>query len=131
MAHEKVKSSGKVVVFVGLSWIVQSIGRLSFAALGGPVGMGKFLDNPVSYATSAMLFIMFLFLGVFGLIAVFGLLTRRKWGFWSILLVSIATIAFDIWGLTIQSTAAIGFIVPVISILTLYPKKSQLLATMK
>jgi hypothetical protein len=113
MAHEKVKSSGKVVVFVGLSWIVQSIGRLSFAALGGPVGMGKFLDNPVSYATSAMLFIMFLFLGVFGLIAVFGLLTRRK------------------WGLTIQSTAAIGFIVPVISILTLYPKKSQLLATMK
>jgi len=131
MAHEKVKSSGKVVVFVGLSWIVQSIGRLSFAALGGPVGMGQFLDNPVSYATSAMLFIMFLFLGVFGLIAVFGLLTRRKWGFWSILLVSIATIAFDIWGLTIQSTAAIGFIVPVISILTLYPKKSQLLAAMK
>jgi len=89
------------------------------------------LVAPVSYATSAVLFVMFLFLGVFGLIAVSGLLTRRKWGFWSILLVSITTIAFDAWGLTIQSTAAIGFIIPVISILILYPKKSKLLATMK
>jgi len=39
------------------------------------------------------------------------------------MLVSIATIAFDIWGLTIQATAAIGFIVPVISIITLYLRK--------
>jgi uncharacterized membrane protein (DUF2068 family) len=85
--------------------------------------MGHFLDIPIPYTTSLVLFIMFLSLGILGLVAAFGLLTRRKWGFWSIMLVSIATIAFDIWGLTIQATAAIGFIVPVISIITLYPRK--------
>ncbi|MEM2926419.1 MAG: hypothetical protein QW220_06205 [Candidatus Bathyarchaeia archaeon] len=128
--HERKYGAGKIdkkIVFVGLLWILQSFGRIFFAVLGTPEGMGKFLDTPVSYATSLILFLMFLSLGVFGLIATIGLLTKRKWGFWSTIGVSIATIAFDLWGLTIQSSAAIGFIIPVISILILYPKKSQLL----
>jgi hypothetical protein len=128
MVHEKAFG---MVVFVGFLWVLQSVGRIAFAAIGSPLGMGQFLDAPISDATSIVLFVMFLFLGVFGLIAAFGLLTRRKWGFWSTMLVSVATIAFDIWGLTIQSTAAIGFIIPVISILTLLSKKSKLLADMR
>lgn len=129
MVYEKIGKTIKEVVFVGFLWILRSVGRL-FAALGTPVGMVQFLDEPISNTTSLILFVMILFLGVFGLIAAFGLPMRRKWGFWSTLLVSIVTIAFDVWGLTIQSTAAIGFIVPGISILTLYPEKSQLLAAM-
>jgi hypothetical protein len=39
---------------------------------------------------------MFLFLGVFGLIVALFLLIKQKWGFLSIMLVSIATIAFEI-----------------------------------
>ncbi|MGB9853831.1 MAG: hypothetical protein ACPLRY_03370 [Candidatus Bathyarchaeales archaeon] len=117
-------------VFVGFLWIIQSVGRLSFAAVGTPTGMGQFLDAPISDTISFVLFMMFLLLGVFGLIAAFGLLARRKWGFWGTIFVSVTTIAFDIWGLTIQFTAAIGLIVPLISILYLYPKKSQLFATM-
>lgn len=119
----------KAVVFVGFLWIVQSVGRLCFAVIGTPEGMGQFLDAPISYGTSVTLFGMFLFLGVLGLVAVSGLLTRRKWGFWSTMLASFATIAFDIWGLTIQFTAAIGLVVPIISIIILYPKKTQLLST--
>jgi len=121
----------KGTVFVGFLWIIQSFGRLSFAVLGTPTGMRQFLDVPISDNTSIVLFIMFLLLGVLGFIAAFCLLARRKWGFWGTIFVSAATIIFDIWGLTIQFTAAIGLIVPLISILYLYPKKSQMLATMR
>jgi len=95
-----------------------------------PGGMGQFLDVPVSYITSLTMFVMFLFLGASGLVAAYGLGRKQRWGFWGAILVSVATIIFDIWGLTIQYTAAMGFIVPAISILYLYFKKSQLLATM-
>jgi hypothetical protein len=128
MAGEK---RAKGTVFVGFLWIIQSFGRLSFAVLGTPTGMRQFLDVPISDITSLVLFIMFLLLGALGFIAAFGLLVRRKWGFWGTIFVSAATIIFDIWGLTIQFTAAIGLIVPLISILYLYPKKSQRLATMR
>lgn len=121
----------KGIIFVAFLWVVQSLGRLAFAALGTPTGMGQFLDAPVSSATSIVLFTMFLLLGVLGLVAVFGLLARRRWGFWSTVLVSAATIAFDVWGLTIQSTAAIGFIVPAISLIIIYTKRSQMLAAMR
>lgn len=117
----------KGTVFVGFLWIIQSVGRLYFAAAGTPTGMGQFLDVSISDIISFALFAMFLLLGVFGIIAASGLLARRKWGFWGTIAVSAATIAFDIWGLTIQFTAAIGLIVPLISILYLYPKKPQLL----
>ncbi|MEM2262654.1 MAG: hypothetical protein QXT10_01545 [Candidatus Bathyarchaeia archaeon] len=109
-----------IVVFVSFLWIVQSVGRLCFAAVGTPEGMGQFLDIPISPMTSAILFAMFLLLGVLGLIAALGLLAGQKWSFWSAMLASFATIAFDLWGLTIQFTAAIGLIVPTISIIALY-----------
>jgi hypothetical protein len=117
----------KTIIFVGFLWLVQSIGRLCFAAVGTPEGMGKFLDTPISSTTSVILFVMFLFLGILGLIAAYGLLKRSKWGFWSTMLASFATIAFDLWGLTIQFTAAIGLIVPIISILILYGRKRKFL----
>ncbi|MEM2703220.1 MAG: hypothetical protein QXR45_08675, partial [Candidatus Bathyarchaeia archaeon] len=113
---------GGRIILVGFLWLLQSIGRIFFAILGTPTGMGQFLNTPIHNLISLILFIMFLSLGVFGLITAFGLLTRRKWGFWSTMLVSISTVLFDLWGLTVQSSAALGFIIPVISILTLYPK---------
>ncbi|MBX5328713.1 MAG: hypothetical protein QHH18_05695 [Candidatus Bathyarchaeota archaeon] len=112
------------IILVGVLWLLQSVGRLSFAFVGTPEGMGKFLDVPISPTTSQILFVMFLFLGVCGIIAAFGVLAKQKWGFWAIIMVSIATVAFDIWGITLQYTAALGLIVPVISIFYLYLKKS-------
>ena len=131
MVNEEVKSSRKKpggVILVAFLWLLQSVGRLSFAILGMPGGMGRFLDVPISYATSLVMFVMFVFLGVFGLVATFVLWRNQKWGFWGIFLVSVVTIGFDIWGLTIQYSAAIGFIVPVISMLYLYFRRSQMLA---
>jgi len=122
------KSRG--VIFICILWLIQSIGRLSFATIGKPEGMGQFLDVPISYETSLVMFTMFLFLGICGFIATFGLLAKLKWGFWTMIFASIATIAFDLWGLTIQYTAALGFVVPAISIIYLYPRKSKLLAAM-
>ncbi|MEM3699895.1 MAG: hypothetical protein QXL57_03395 [Candidatus Bathyarchaeia archaeon] len=124
MVSEK---SGTLLIYI--LWLVQSLGRLFFAIAGTPGGMGQFLDVPISYETSLVMFVMFLLLGICGFIAAFGLLMRRKWGFWGIILASIATIVFDIWGFTIQYTAALGFVVPVISILYLYLKKSKLMKT--
>ncbi|MEM3459151.1 MAG: hypothetical protein QXN36_00980 [Candidatus Bathyarchaeia archaeon] len=132
MGKEKVEGSRlptRGTIMVSALWLLQSIGRLYFAFAGMPEGMGKFLDVPISPTTSQILFVMFLFLGICGLIAAFGLLAKQKWGFWAIIMVSIATIAFDIWGLTIQYTAAIGLIVPAISIVYLYLKKSQMLTS--
>jgi len=52
-------------------------------------------------------------------------------GFWAAVFVSVLTILFDIWGVTIQFTAAMGFVVPLISLLILFAKKSQLQESMK
>jgi hypothetical protein len=64
-------------------------------------------------------------------VAVAGLLLMRKWGFWATVFVSVSTILFDVWGVTVQFTAAMGFVVPVISLLILFIKKSQLQESMK
>lgn len=126
----KSEKRSKGILLVCILWLLQSIGRLCFAIIGTPEGMGQFLDTPISYAMSLVMFVMFLLLGIFGLITAFGLWRRRKWGFWGTIAVSVATIAFDIWGLTIQYTAALGFVVPAVSIIYLYPKKSKLLMAM-
>jgi hypothetical protein len=118
------------IILVSVLWLLQSLGRLFFAILGTPEGMGQFLDVSISYTTSLVMFVMFLLLGICGLIAAFGLWRRRKWGFWGTIAVSIATIVFDVWGITVQYTAALGFVVPAITLLYLYPKKSKLLASM-
>jgi len=36
----------KTVIFAGLLWIVQSVGRLCFAAFGTPEGMGEISGQP-------------------------------------------------------------------------------------
>ncbi|MEM2100397.1 MAG: hypothetical protein QXP45_03560 [Thermoproteota archaeon] len=125
------ESVERLVFLMGFLWLVQSVGRLYFAVLGTPGGTGRFLDAPIPYETSLVIFVMFLLLGVLGLVAVIGLFGKWRWGLRATLLVSVATIVFDIWGFTIQSTAAIGFIVPVISIICLYWKRTQLLEVMK
>jgi hypothetical protein len=60
MTYGKVKKSGKVtkeIIFVSFLWFLQSIGRLSFAILGGPAGMRKFLDVSISYTISLLYFL--------------------------------------------------------------------------
>jgi len=119
------KEQKKGLVFVVLLNFLQSFGRLSFAILGVRGGIDQFLDVPVSDTTSLILHVMFLFLGASGLVATYGLWKKQKWGFWAVIFVSVTTIIFDIWGITIQTTAAMGFVVPVLSICYLYFRRSQ------
>ncbi|MBU7032272.1 MAG: DUF2127 domain-containing protein [Theionarchaea archaeon] len=112
------------VLVVGLNFL-QSIGRLLFALMGLNGGIDQFLDVPVSTTTAQVLHVMFFFLGIMGFVAASGFWRKKMWGFWMILLISVITIAFDIWGFTIQETAALGFIVPVISLVYLIFRRSS------
>ncbi|MBU6997175.1 MAG: DUF2127 domain-containing protein [Theionarchaea archaeon] len=123
----EIPKKGKGVVFVALLNFLQASGRLLFAVAGLSGGIDQFLDVPVSEATTLVLHVMFFSLGICGLPAAYGLWRGKRWGFWAILLVSVVTILFDIWGYTIQKTAAIGFFVPVISIGYLYLERLRVL----
>ena len=118
-------STDKGLVLVVLLNFLQAVGRLLFAVLGMQGGIDQFLDVPVSDMTSLILHIMFFFLGVMGLVAAYGLWKKLTWGGWAVVLVSVITILFDIWGFTIQKTAAIGFFVPLVSLFYLYFRRSQ------
>ena len=123
------KSSKRVVV-PALFWVFQSVGRLIFGYLNATTP-GGLLDVEVPLLTVQIISLMFFLLGFFGLTAVIGLLKKRRWGVWATITVSILTIIFDIWGLTIQYTAAMGFIVPFISLIYFYFKRSQLMVELQ
>ena len=109
----------KGLIFVCLLAIIQSIARfaipLSLSTMDGPV-----LDNPVS--EEMMMFIngMFYLLGAFGFITAFGLWTQKRWGYLGTLVLSAATIVFDVWAMvTVQSSAAMGIVLPALFIVYL------------
>jgi len=122
------KTQRKNFAFIIFLNFFQSIGRLSFAVLGINGGINQFLDMPVPHMTSSIMHVMFLFLGIGGLVATYGFWRRQKWGLLAVIFVSLIAIVFDIWGVTIQTTAAMGFVVPLVSIGYIYFRKSQLLA---
>ncbi|MFW9944656.1 MAG: hypothetical protein ACFFB7_06630 [Candidatus Sifarchaeia archaeon] len=101
-------------LFVFLAWVANSGFRLCFAYLS--MTGTQLLDVHVSQLTVQLLDLMFISLGVGGLIVAAGLWLNTRWGLVGTLAVSVATIVFDVWGLTIQVTAALGFIVPVMAI---------------
>ncbi len=78
------------------------------------------LDVELTGSTMQLLNVMFLLIGVAGLITAFGIYRMKRWGYWGTILVSVVTIIFDIWGLTIQFTAAMGLVIPVAFIAYLY-----------
>ena len=112
-----------IVLVAALSGL-QSILRLVFFYLG-MTGV-ELLEVEIASSAQQMINIMFLFIGVIGLITAFGLYQMKSWGYWGTILLSVLTIAFDIWGLTIQSTAAMGLILPVIFIIYLLRRRSRL-----
>lgn len=104
------------VVFINL---VVAIGRLGFAISGFNGGIEKFLDVPVLEVTAIFLHAMFLSLGLIGLVATAGLALGRVWGFRLVAYMSAATIFFDLYGVTIQGSAAMGFIAPTVTLIYL------------
>lgn len=113
----------KIVVLLAFA---QGVLRTYFGfAYAGVLGIAakeqamSLIETPVS---NEMLVIAapFLLLGVLGLATTAGLAMRKPWGAYGTLIVSTATIAYDLWAFaTIQCSAMIGLIVPVICILYL------------
>jgi len=93
--------------------------RLYFAYLGTTPAIKEFLTTPVSNGTMNIINIMFLLLGLGGIVASIVLWRGGDLAPKALMLVSIAAILFDVWGYTIQSSAALGFIVPIITLFLL------------
>lgn len=98
---------------------VQAALRIFFAVgLTGSLGaetqqqiMGM-VDSPLADWT-ATITLPFFVLGVSGAIAAAGLLLNRGWGLYGTALVSVATIAYDLWGaFAIQPSALFGIVIP-------------------
>lgn len=114
-----------VFVFVFLAWTANAVLRVYFAYLS-MTGV-QLLDVQVSQSVTQILSLSFLSLGVAGLFTSVGLWLNMRWGTVGTMLVSVATIVFDVWGLTIQLTAVLGFIVPVIAIVYLLAARRETL----
>ncbi len=106
----ELKNASRIVASLNLA---QAGARLAFALAGLGTGMQQFVEVPISALNQAVMEVSFLTLGIIGAVSVMGYATKKGWALKSMALVSIATIAFDIWGMTIQPTAAIGFVVPI------------------
>ncbi|MHA1490884.1 MAG: hypothetical protein ACTSRI_14715 [Promethearchaeota archaeon] len=117
----KKRSFSFILIF--LLWVLNSYLRIYFGILN--ITEGSLLDVTVSPIILQFIIVMFFILGVTGFITTLGLWQMNKWGFKGVILVSITTIIFDIWGVTIQFTAALGFFTPGIVLIYLYINKSR------
>ena len=104
---------------VAFLWLMNSLLRVVFGLMSA---QGSLLDSPVPLIINQIIIAMFLSLGVLGFVTSYGLVKLELWGLQGVVIVSLLTILFDIWGITIQFTAALGFIVPVIALFFLIPR---------
>lgn len=105
-------------------WILNTALRFVFGVMS--ITEGNLLDIEVAVIVTQTITVMFIALGILGLAAILGMLLMKSWGFKIALVTSLITIAFDIWGVTLQFTAAMGFIVPAVMLVYLGMHRSQL-----
>jgi len=99
--------------------LIQAVMRLMFFYIMITGGIDEFLDVTINPSTLQGISIVFLVLGIGGLISIYGLAMRKEWGVKAIRAVNALTIIFDIWGYLVQSSAFFGFIVPVLNFILL------------
>ena len=105
--------------------LIQAIARIWFVYIMLTGGIGEFLEVSISTMTLNMIGAMFLLLGVAGVASVFAMLMRKSWALKALLAVNILTIILDVWGITVQSSAFLGFIVPLLTILMILKEKDN------
>ena len=115
------------VTLVAALSVLQSLFRLVFYYMG--VTGAELLDVEVAGSAMRLINAMFLLIGVAGVISAFGIYRMKRWGYWGTILLSVATIIFDVWGLTIQLTAAMGLVLPAAFIVYLYLRRGLFLSS--
>ncbi len=106
----------KGVVFVCVLAIIQSMLRFAFPIAITLTGV-QTVENPASPEIMDLILITFVAIGAVGLVTTYGLWMMRRWGFTGTILLSVATIAFDLWATVyVQATAAMGIVLPAVFI---------------
>ena len=121
---QKRKIFGQDLIFIMLfiAWVGNAVLRVLFGYLGA--SGTQLLDIPVTQSILNTLVVVFFILGASGLIVAIGFWQKKRWGFLGTIMVSFGTIVFDIWGMTLQYTAAMGFVVPAIVLIYIVLNRS-------
>ncbi len=110
----KLEGRTRAFTIFTLLWVLNALLRVVFGVLS--ITEGSLLDVPVTLLIHQILVVMFFLLGAGGFLSAYGLWKLERWGLQGVVALSIVTIGFDLWGITIQFTAAMGFIIPVLAL---------------
>ncbi len=121
---ERVHERPRSITLVSLLSALQSLFRLVFLYLS--MTGAELLEVEIANSTQQMINALFLMIGVVGLVTAYGLYPMRSWGYWGTILLSLLIVVFDVWGLTIQYTATLGLILPIIFVIYLLGRRSKL-----
>jgi len=115
----------KGLVAVGVLGLIQSAMR--FGILGVVLQNGwPATDHTVSPEVAMFIDVMFLFLGLSGVVLTYGLLTGKRWGYTGTIGISAFTIVFDVWAMiVVQPTAMLGLVLPVLFIVYLVVRRNE------
>lgn len=118
-------NSRKGLVAVGVLGLIQSAMR--FGILGVVLQNGwPATDQAVSSEAALFIDVMFLFLGLCGVVLTYGLLTGKRWGYTGTIGISAFTIVFDVWAIiAVQPTALMGLVLPVVFIVYLVLRRNE------
>jgi len=118
-------SRRKGLVTIGVLGLIQSAMR--FGILGVVLqNVWPATDHPVSPEMALFIDVMFLFLGLSGIVLTYGLMTGKKWGYTGTIGISALTIVFDVWAIiAVQPTALLGLILPTVFIVYLVMRRNE------
>ncbi len=100
------------LILVTLLVLLQSVMRLALTQ----VDSSQLVDMQMTELQAGFIQAMLYGLGIGGIAFAYPFLKGARVGMYGVVGVSLATIAFDIWGMTIQWTAVTGMIVPLLAI---------------
>ncbi|HEY3420140.1 MAG TPA: hypothetical protein VGK23_06265 [Methanomassiliicoccales archaeon] len=108
--------------------LVQS--ALRFGILGVVLQNGwPATEHAVSSDVELFINVMFLLLGIGGIVLTYGLFEGRRWGYIGTIGISAITIVFDVWAIfAVQPTALLGIILPVVFIGYLFLVRNDFVA---
>jgi uncharacterized membrane protein (DUF2068 family) len=125
----------KGLMVISVLALFQAVLRLYFATATAGL-LGPQLQNDVQTMVTrsmtgadwTLMAVMFGLIGLVGLISALGLLLTTKWGYYGTIAISAVTIVYDIWAMVaIQSTAALGLVLPIVFIAYLMMRREKLL----